>query len=41
MMSVEIANEGSGIEVIQPANEPAIPSIILTVIQLQWIFQYQ
>jgi hypothetical protein len=40
MMSVETVDEGMGIEAIQPANEPAIPSIILTVFQLQWIFQY-
>lgn len=39
MMSIEVTDEGLGIEVIRPANEPTIPSIILTVIQLQWIFQ--
>ena len=39
IMSVEEIDEGLGIEAIQPVNEPAIPSIILTVLQLQWIFQ--
>jgi len=34
MMSVEIADEGLGIESIQPVGEPLIPSIILTVLQL-------
>ncbi|TLX85173.1 MAG: hypothetical protein E6K98_00850 [Thaumarchaeota archaeon] len=34
MMSVEVADEGLGIETIRPAGEPVIPSIILTVIQL-------
>ena len=39
MMSTEVADEGLGIEAIQPVDEPMIPSIILTVFQLQWIFQ--
>ena len=34
MMSVEVADEGLGIETIRPAGEPVIPSIILTIIQL-------
>jgi len=34
MMSVEVADEGLGIESIQPVDEPLIPSIILTVLQL-------
>jgi hypothetical protein len=34
MMSVEVADEGMGIESIQPVGEPLIPSIILTVLQL-------
>ncbi|MGI0070277.1 MAG: hypothetical protein ACREAN_08500, partial [Nitrosopumilaceae archaeon] len=36
MMSVEAADEGLGIEAIQPADEPMIPSMILTILQLQW-----
>ncbi len=39
MMSVEKVDEGLGIEAIQPANEPAIPSIIFTILQLQWIYE--
>ena len=35
MMSVEVQNEGLGIEAIQPVGEPLVPSIILTVLQLQ------
>ena len=35
MMSVEVQNEGLGIEAIQPMGEPLVPSIILTVLQLQ------
>ena len=35
MMSVEAQNEGLGIEAIQPVGEPLVPSIILTVLQLQ------
>ena len=35
MMSVEVQNEGLGIEAIQPVGEPLIPSIILTILQLQ------
>ena len=34
MMSVEVADEGLGIETIRPTGEPVIPSIILTIIQL-------
>jgi hypothetical protein len=34
MMSVEVADEGLGIETIKPINEPLIPSIILTILQL-------
>ena len=34
MMSVEVADEGLGIESIQPVGEPLIPSIILTILQL-------
>jgi hypothetical protein len=34
MMSVEVADEGMGIESIQPVDEPLIPSIIFTVLQL-------
>lgn len=34
MMSVEVANEGLGIEAIQPPGEPLIPSLILTVLQM-------
>jgi len=33
-MSVEVADEGLGIETIRPTGEPVIPSIILTIIQL-------
>ena len=35
MMSVEVQNEGLGIEAMQPVGEPLIPSIILTILQLQ------
>jgi hypothetical protein len=34
IMSVEVADEGLGIETIRPAGEPVIPSIILTILQL-------
>jgi len=34
MMSVEVADEGLGIEAIQPPGEPLVPSIILTVLQM-------
>ncbi len=34
MMTVEVADEGLGIEAIQPDDEPLIPSMILTVLQL-------
>ena len=35
MMSVESPEEGLGIEAIQPVGEPLVPSIILTILQLQ------
>ncbi|HYL66533.1 MAG TPA: hypothetical protein VEU72_05220 [Nitrosopumilaceae archaeon] len=35
MMSAEVADEGLGIESIRPEGEPLIPSIILTILQLQ------
>ncbi len=35
MMAVEVADEGLGIEAIRPEHEPLIPSIILTILQLQ------
>jgi len=35
MMSVEVTDEGLGIEAIKPAGEPLVPSIILTILQLQ------
>jgi len=35
MMAVEVADEGLGIEAIRPEREPLIPSIILTILQLQ------
>lgn len=35
MMSVEVVDEGLGIEAIKPAGEPLVPSIILTILQLQ------
>ena len=35
MMSVESPEEGLGIEAIQPIGEPLVPSIILTILQLQ------
>ena len=35
MMSVETGEEGLGIEAIQPEGEPLVPSIILTILQLQ------
>ncbi len=35
MMSVEDTEEGLGIEAIQPVGEPLVPSIILTILQLQ------
>lgn len=34
MMSTETADDGIGIEAIQPAGEPLIPSIILTMIKM-------
>jgi hypothetical protein len=34
MMSIQELNEGLGIECIEPEGEPVIPSLILTVIQL-------
>ena len=34
MMSRETENEGIGIEAIEPDGEPAIPSIIVTIVQL-------
>lgn len=34
MMAVEAPDEGVGIEAIKPPNEPLIPSLILTVLQL-------
>jgi len=34
MMSVENTGEGIGIEAIQPAGEPLVPSIILTIMQM-------
>ncbi len=34
MMSAEADNEGIGIEFIEPDNEPTIPSIIVTIVQL-------
>ncbi len=34
MMSVETADEGLGIEAIQPPGEPLIPSIIFTMMQI-------
>jgi hypothetical protein len=34
MMSTETADEGLGIEAIQPIGEPLVPSIILTIIQM-------
>jgi len=34
MMSVEVADEGLGIEAIQPPGEPLIPSIIFTMMQM-------
>jgi len=34
MMSVEVADEGLGIEAIYPDDEPKIPSIILTMLQI-------
>jgi len=34
MMSVEVPDEGLGVEAIQPAGEPLVPSIILTVMQM-------
>ncbi len=34
MMSAETDNEGIGIEVIEPEGEPTIPSIIVTIVQL-------
>ncbi len=35
MMSVETPDEGIGIEAIQPPAEPLVPSIILTILQMQ------
>jgi len=34
IMSAETDNEGLGIEVIEPEGEPTIPSIIVTIVQL-------
>lgn len=34
MMTVQVADEGLGIEAIQPDGEPLIPSMILTILQL-------
>ncbi len=34
MMSVENAEEGLGIEAIQPPGEPLVPSVILTILQM-------
>ena len=34
MMSGETESEGIGIEMIEPDGEPSIPSIILTIVQL-------
>ena|SRR5205807_1434020 len=34
MMATEVADEGLGIEAIEPVGEPMIPSIILTILQL-------
>jgi hypothetical protein len=34
MMSTETTDEGLGIEAIQPAGEPLVPSIILTILQM-------
>ncbi len=34
MMSIEKTGEGIGIEAIQPAGEPLVPSIILTIMQM-------
>ena len=34
MMSAETENEGIGIEMIEPDGEPSVPSIILTIVQL-------
>ncbi len=34
MMSGETEDEGLGIEAIEPDGEPAIPSIIVTILQL-------
>jgi len=34
IMSAETDNEGIGIEVIEPEGEPTIPSIIVTIVQL-------
>jgi len=34
MMSTETADEGLGIEAIQPPGEPLVPSIILSIIQM-------
>jgi hypothetical protein len=34
MMSIEKTGEGLGIEAIQPAGEPLVPSIILTIMQM-------
>lgn len=38
MMSVEVADEGMGIEAFRPADKPLIPSIILTMLQLSTYF---
>jgi hypothetical protein len=34
MMSTELIDEGLGVEAIEPDGEPTIPSIIVTLVQL-------
>jgi len=34
MMAVEVESEGLGIEAIEPDKEPTIPSVIVTLVQL-------
>lgn len=34
MMAAEVDDEGIGIEAIEPDGEPVIPSMILTIVQL-------
>ena len=41
MMSVEDPGEGLGIEAIQPAGEPLVPSIILTILQKNFLSLYR